>query len=82
VVTGHYFLFSGLVLFLQNADVREAAEQAEIANCLRAMTFNYYFKFVLTAFLTTSPSFSSLPFLQPLLELPPTAQWERGTVRR
>src|SRR5207245_7439258 len=46
VVTGHYFLFPGVVLFFQNADISQRPARLSSQEYLRVANFKYYFKCV------------------------------------
>src|SRR6267143_4865072 len=57
VVAGHYFLFSGVIFFLQNADIRKSPDAQRLPPCLRADDFKCYLTFVQIDFLLYFPFF-------------------------
>jgi len=82
----NHFLFPGLVLFLQNADVeiRNPPERTEIVGKSARRRLQVLLQVGSNRF-----SFRYLPFFffacfffKPLLEPPPSAQWARGTEKR
>src|SRR6266403_6288180 len=80
VVTRHHFLFPRSVLFLQNADVEMKSPNGQRLGTICTPTTSSITsdRFESISF-ATYPSFSLPAFLQLLLELPPNAQWARGT---
>src|ERR1700682_4481086 len=84
VVAGHHFLFPGPVFFLQNAHVErmKSPNGQRLGNFCPSTISSITLDCLATISSATYPSFSSLAFLQPLLELPPSEQWEHGRERR
>src|SRR5260370_42421889 len=82
MVAGHHFLFSGLVFFLQDADVRknEALALQKWKNVCAPTTSSITLDQFEPNFSATFSSFSWILLLQPLLELQQAARRARGTV--